>query len=161
MRRSDSTYEDLDPEDPVNDMAKMIRHEYMEKKQRQQGQEDGESTTASSSPHLGGMDSIVADLLNSPRVQQAVNNLVVQVLQSPQFKKTCQILLKDLWTDLVEDAETLKQVIHLLHNAIQDEKIKLAVVQLVTEVFDDKEVLDELVTLFERLGEETQVSGKV
>jgi uncharacterized membrane-anchored protein YjiN (DUF445 family) len=155
MRRSDSTYEDLDPEDPVSDMAKMVRQEYLEKKERQE--QDGESTSAF--PHLGGVDSIVADLLNSPRVQEAVNNLVTQVLQSPQFKKSCQILLKELWTDLVEDAQTLKQVIHLLHNAIQDEQIKEAVVELVTEVFNDTEVLDEVVTLFQRLGEEKQVSG--
>lgn len=155
MRRSDSTYEDLDPEDPVNDMAKMVRLEY---KRQHQELNDGESETTS---HLGGMDSIVADLLRSPQVQKAINHLVTQVLQSPQFKKSCQILLKELWTDLVEDPETLKQVVHLLYNAIQDEQIKEAMVQLVTEVFDDKEVLDELVVLFQRLGEEKEVSCRV
>ena len=154
MRSSSSTYEDLEG-DPIVDMANMVREEYIKHLLPKGG--DNEGDDASPSPKLGGLDSIFADLLKSPRVQKAVNNLVAQVLQSPQFKRSCQILIKELWTDLVEDPETLKQVIHLLHNAIQDEQIKEAAVQLVTEVFSDKEVLDEVVTLFQRLGEEKEV----
>ena len=159
MRRSDSTYEDIDPEDPIADMARIVRQEYLEQQYRQRQQANGDDDSGSAAPttHLGGMDSIVADLLNSPQVQKAVNNLVAQVLQSPQFKTACQVLIKELWSDLVNDPETLKQVIHLLYNAIQDEQIKEAAVQLVTEVFSDKEVLDEVVTLFQRLGDERKV----
>jgi hypothetical protein len=157
MRRSDNTYEDLDPEDPVMDMAKMVRQEFPG---MFRGGDSGESANTSSSTHLGGLDSIVADLLKSPPIQQALSNLVQQILQSPEFKQTVQVLLKELWTDLVEDPETLKQVIHLLQYAIQDEQIKEAAIQLVTEVFTDKEVLDELVVLVERLGQEKQVRTK-
>lgn len=149
MRRSDSTYEDLDPEDPVTDLAAMIRGEYF-------GPEDGDAMSESGRSSLG-LDRIVADLLKSPQVEQAVMHLVTQVIQAPQFKRACQALLKELWKDLVEDEETLKQVVHLLQNAIQDEKIKEAAIQLVMEVFGDDLVLEELVALVQRLGVEKQV----
>jgi uncharacterized membrane-anchored protein YjiN (DUF445 family) len=106
-----------------------------------------------------GLDRIVADLLRSPQIQEAVNDLVANVVQSQQFKKACQLLLKELLRDLLDDPETLKQVIHLLQNAIVDEKIKEASVQLVTEVFGDDRVLDELVVLVQRLGMEQQVQA--
>lgn len=147
MRKSDSTYdEDFDGEDPIVDMTKIMTEEF---------------GLGTDSPFLksvgGGVDGIVADLLNSPRIQQAVTDLVTKVLSSPEFKRATQVLLKELWKDLVEDPETLAQVIHLLQNVIQDEHIKEAAVQLVMEVFNDKEVLDELVSLLQRLGKEKEV----
>lgn len=153
MQRSDTDYDELDTEDPVADLANFVRTEYL----KEAGIRDPNGSGGSGSTTLGGLDSIVADLLRSPLIQSALNDLVVNILSSPQFKKSCSILLKELWTDLVEDPETLKQVIHLLYNAIQDEAIKDAAVQLVTEVFSDKEVLDELVELTERLGQEEKV----
>lgn len=147
MRNSDSTYdEDFDGEDPVAEMAKVVRDEFGV---------GGEGLL--SSVGVGGLDSIIADLLKSPRVQQGVSDLVTKVLSSPEFKRTTQILLRELWNDLVNDPETLAQVIHLLQNVIQDENIKEAAIQLVMEVFNDREILDELVILLERLGQEKQV----
>eukprot|EP00526_Cylindrotheca_closterium_P007140 CAMPEP_0113603586 /NCGR_PEP_ID=MMETSP0017_2-20120614/1354_1 /TAXON_ID=2856 /ORGANISM="Cylindrotheca closterium" /LENGTH=708 /DNA_ID=CAMNT_0000511981 /DNA_START=119 /DNA_END=2245 /DNA_ORIENTATION=+ /assembly_acc=CAM_ASM_000147 len=146
MRNSDSTYdEDFDGEDPIAEMAKIVRDEFSL---------GGDSLVSSVG---GGLDGIVADLLNSPRIQQAVTDLVTKVLSSPQFKRATQVLLRELWKDLVEDPETLAQVIHLLQNVIQDEHIKEAAIQLVMEVFNDKEVLDELVSLLQRLGKEKEV----
>jgi len=147
MRNSDSTYDDdLDGEDPVAEVARMVRDEF---------------GLGNDSPFFksvgGGFDGIVADLLNSPRIQQAVTDLVTKVLSSPEFKRATQVLLRELWKDLVEDPETLAQVIHLLQNVIQDEQIKEAAIQLVMEVFNDKEVLDELVSLLQRLGREKEV----
>jgi hypothetical protein len=151
MRNSDSTYEeDFDGEDPVAEMARVVRQEFGI------GKADGDSSLLSS-VGVGGFDSIVADLLTSPRVQQGITELVAKVLNSPEFKRTTQVLLRELWNDLVNDPETLAQVIHLLQNVIQDENIKEAAIQLVMEVFNDKEVLDELVTLLERLGQEKEV----
>ncbi|KAL3901081.1 MAG: hypothetical protein SGARI_006127, partial [Bacillariaceae sp.] len=141
---------DVDPEDPVMDLAKMIRNEYF-------GLQDGEDGTGGVSAM--GIDKIVADVLRSPQIQEAVNDLVVKVIQSPQFKNACQVLLKELLRDLLDDPDTLKQVIHLLQNAIADEKIKEASIQLVTEVFGDERVLDELVVLVQRLGMEQQVQA--
>ena len=150
MQKSDSTYEDIDPEDPVTDLAAMIRGEYF-------GPAAADDDAESSGRSALGLDRIVADLMKSPQVGEAATQLVVKVVQSQQFKRACQALLKELWTDLVSDEETLRQVIHLLQNAIQDPKIKDAAVELVMEVFGDDQVLDELVVLVQRLGVEKQV----
>jgi hypothetical protein len=144
MRKSDSTYEDIDPEDPVADLAKIARNEYY-----------GDKAEHSGRPLA--LDSILSDLLKSKQFQEAVSQLVTQVIQSPEFKKAAQALLKELWTDLIQDSETTAQVIHLLQYAIQDEQIKEAAIQLVMEVVNDKEVLDELTVLLQRLGEEEKV----
>ncbi|KAG7357786.1 hypothetical protein IV203_014373 [Nitzschia inconspicua] len=150
MRGSDGNNEpDVNPEDPVMDLVKMFREEFLAK---QFGGEDGNSASAAM-----GLDRIVADLLKSPQVQDAVSDLVAYVIASTQFKTACNVLLKELLKDLLDDPDTLKQVVHLLQHAIVDDKIKEAAIQLVTEVFGDDRVLDELVTLVQRLGMEQQV----
>jgi uncharacterized membrane-anchored protein YjiN (DUF445 family) len=150
MERSDSTYEGIDPEDPVMDLAQMIRGEYW----RTDG---GDEVDEGGSTSAIGLDRIVADVIRSPKVEEAVTNLVTKVIQSPQFKRACQLLLKELLHDLLNDPDTLKQVIHLLNNAIKDPKIKDAAVQLVIDVFGDDQILDELVVLVQRLGMEDKV----
>lgn len=152
MRRSDSTYEGIDPEDPVNDLAQMIRGDHWTTsiEEEEEGLE-GVSTSAM------GLDRIVADVIKSPKVEEAITNLATKIIQSPQFKRACQVLLKELLQDLLDDPDTLKQVIHLLNHAIQDQKIKDAAVQLVIDVFGDDQVLDELVVLVQRLGMEDKV----
>jgi uncharacterized membrane-anchored protein YjiN (DUF445 family) len=146
MRRSDNTYEDVDPDDPVADLAKIVRDEYLE---------HPEDSIASSS----GLDAILSDLLKSPQFQDAVTNLVTHVIQSPEFKRACQVLLKELWNDLINDPETAAQVIHLLQYAIQDDQIKKAATELVMDIVNDKQVLDELVVLLQNLGNEKKVSN--
>lgn len=149
MQLSDTDYDELDPEDPVADLATFVRAEFLRDMMGESYEEVGSK--------MGGLDTLLADLLRSPQIQSAVNDLVNSILTSPQFKRSCSVLLKELWKDLVDDPETLQQVIHLLQNAIQDEAIKDAAVQLVTEVFGDQEVLDEVVDLFQRLGNERKV----
>jgi hypothetical protein len=159
--RDDNNYDD----DPVLDLARMIRGEYLELTKRSKGNEESESgeNVEDDKERTGGrtsamgLDRIVADLLKSPQIQEAATNLVTKVIQSDQFKTACQVLFKELLKDLLDDPDTLKQVIHLLQNAIADEKIKEAAVQLATDIFGDDRVLDELVTLVQRLGMEQQV----
>jgi len=162
-----------DIEDPVMDLAKMIREEILEKvisneneeneEESDSSDENGSSSSSSSSKSNTsgrlGLDRIVADLLNSPQIQEAATNLVTKVIQSSQFKMACSILLKELLKDLLDDPDTLKQVVHLLQNAIADERIKEAAIQLATDIFGDDRVLDELVTLVQRLGMEQQVQN--
>jgi hypothetical protein len=154
MRQSDSTYENIDPEDPVMDLARMLRDG---KLNWRGGNDDETKASGSSSSSSMGLDRIVADLLKSPQIQESANNLVTKVIQSSQFKTACQVLLKELLQDLLDDPDTLKQVVHLLQHAIVDEKIKEAAVQLAMDIFGDDRVLDELVTLVQRLGLEQQV----
>ena len=161
----DSSYNVIDPEDPVMDLARMIRGEYLESIKRSKGseQDEAEETAEDDKERTHGrqsalgLDRIVADLLKSPQIEQAVITLVTKIIQSPQFKTACQLLLKELLKDLLDDPDTLKQVIHLLQNSIKDEKIKEAAIQLATDIFGDDRVLDELVTLVQRLGMEQQV----
>ncbi|KAG7340998.1 hypothetical protein IV203_022949 [Nitzschia inconspicua] len=151
MRGSDGNNEpDVNPEDPVMDLVKMFREEFLAK---QFGGEDGNNTASAAM----GLDRIVADLLKSTQVQDAVSDLVAYVIASSQFKTACNVLVKELLKDLLDDPDTLKQVVHVLQHAIVDDKIKEAAIQLVTEVFGDDRVLDELVTLVQRLGMEQQV----
>jgi uncharacterized membrane-anchored protein YjiN (DUF445 family) len=149
MQLSDTDYDELDPEDPVADLATFVRAEFLRDMMGDNYEESGRK--------MGGLDTLLADLLRSPQIQSAILDLVNNILTSPQFKRACSILLKELWKDLVEEPETLQQVIHLLQNAVQDEAIKDAAVQLVTEVFGDQEVMDEVVDLFQRLGQERKV----
>ena len=154
MRRSDSTYEDIDPEDDVTHIAKSVYEEILpELDSGTLFGGDGEGRKKSGS----GLDSLVADLLNSPQIQQAVNSVIVKLLKSEEVKQSAQLLLKELFQDLIDDPETLQQIIHLLRHAIQDEQIKEASIQLVTEVFSDSQVLDELVELVQKLGQEKEV----
>ena len=152
----------VDPEDPVIDLARMIREEYLAIVNRYKDEEDNgnkeniEDDKKSSGGTLG-LDRIVADLLNSSQIQEATTNLVTKIIQSSQFKTACNILLKELLKDLLDDPDTLKQVIHLLQNAIADQKIKEAAVQLATDIFGDDRVQDELITLVQRLGTEKEV----
>ncbi len=165
MQSSDDQFNIIDPEDPVMDLARMIRGEYLESIKRSMGnvESEDEEDTEDNKERTGGrastmgLDRIVADLLKSPQIQEAATTLVTKIIQSSQFKTACQLLLKELLKDLLEDPDTLKQVIHLLQNAIVDEKIKEAAVQLATEIFGDDRVLDELVVLVQRLGMEQQV----
>ena len=149
MQRSDFTYDDIDPDDPVMDLARIIRKELVEFS----GNEEEERTGSSAM----GLDGIIADLLKSPQIQEATTYLVTKVIESPQFKTACSLLLKELLHDLLEDPDTLKQVICLLQYAIEDEKLKEAAVKLVLDVVGDVRALDELVTLVQRLGMEQQV----
>lgn len=169
MRSSEGDGTQFDPEDPVMDLARMIRTEYLESIKRNMALDDEngdndenkEDTEENREKTRGrtalGLDRIVSDLLKSPQIQQAATNLVTSIIQSAQFKTACQLLLKELLKDLLDDPDTLKQVIHLLQNAIKDEKIKEAAVQLATDIFGDDRVLDELVILVQRLGMEQQV----
>ena len=159
MRRSDSTYDDLDPEDPVMDMARIVRDEYLRSSTAFEAlSENGEQQERHGSTL--GIDSILAELLKSKQIQDAVTGLVTKVIESPQFKRACQVLLRELWNDLVQDPETLSQVVHLLQHAIQDERIKEAAIQLVMDVVNDQEVLEELTALLQKLGQEQKVRSK-
>eukprot|EP00536_Pseudo-nitzschia_multiseries_P007866 jgi/Psemu1/287415/fgenesh1_pg.190_\ len=176
-----SSYYDI--EDPVMDLARMIRGEILENMHRfengddnhndndnrneaesestdEDGENSGSSTTSKSKTNTSGrlgLDRMAADVLNSPQIQEAATMLVTKIIQSSQFKTACSILLKELLKDLLDDPDTLRQVVQLLQNAIADQKIKEAAVQLAMDIFGDDRVLDELVTLVQRLGMEQQV----
>jgi uncharacterized membrane-anchored protein YjiN (DUF445 family) len=145
MRGSENTYEELDTDDPVVDLARVLRRDYLEM--------EGELEDK------GVVDSVLADVLSSKALQEQAIKFVVTIIQSPQVKAACQQLLQDLWNDLVKDPETTAQVIFVLNMAIQNEDIRLAVKKLVLDIVEDEEVLEELVRLLQKLGQDQEVSN--
>ncbi len=100
---------------------------------------------------------LVSDVLNSDALQNAVTNLIARVVGSVQFQSACQMLLKNLWDDLINDPETTAQIVALLNTAIKDERIKKSFKELVMGVLQDEEVHKELTALVVKLGEEKEV----
>ena len=145
MRGSESTYDELDTDDQVEDMARILRRDFLEKG------EDGK----------GVMDTVLADLLSNKALQEQATKFVVGILESEEVKAAGQRFLKDLWDDLIKDPETTAQVIFLLNVAIQNDDIRLAVKKLVLEIVEDEEVLEELVRLLQKLGQDQEVRWRV
>ena len=100
---------------------------------------------------------LVSDVLNSESLQNAITNLITNIVGSAQFQSACQVLLKTLWEDLINDPETTAQVIALLNTAIKDEKISKSFKELVLGLLKDEEVYKELTGLMVQLGEEQEV----
>lgn len=101
---------------------------------------------------------LVSDVLNSEALQSAITTLITRVVGSEQFQTACQMLLKNLWDDLINDPETTAQVVALLNTAIQDERIKKSFKELILGLLNDEEVKKELTGLIVQLGEEQEVS---
>lgn len=100
---------------------------------------------------------LVSDVLNSDALQNAITNLIARVVGSVQFQSACQMLLKNLWDDLINDPETTAQVVALLNTAIKDERIKKSFKELVLGLLSDEEVYKELTGLVVKLGEEKEI----
>lgn len=145
MRGSESTYDELDTDDQVADLARIIRRDFLDK------------VAEGDVEDKGVVDSVLADVLSSKALQEQAIKFVVNIVQSDEVKAALQKLLKHLWDDLVKDPETTAQIIFLLNVAIQNEDIRLAAKKLVLEIVEDEEVLEELVRLLQKLGRDQEV----
>lgn len=143
MRGSESTYDELDTDDPVVDMTRIIRDYKIS--------EDG------ALEDKGVVDTLLADVLSSKALQEQATKFVITILESKDVKAAGQRFLKDLWDDLIKNPETTAQIIFLLNVAIQNDDIRLAVKKLVLELVEDEEVLEELVRLLQKLGQDQEV----
>ena len=150
MRGSESTYDELDTDDQVVDMARIIKRDFLDKISDDGSLED-----------KGVVDSVLADVLSSKALQEQAIKFVVKIVESDEVKAACQKLLKDLWNDLVKDPETTAQILFVLNVAIQNEDIRLAVKKLVLDIIEDEEVLEELVRLLQKLGQDQEVRFRV
>ena len=101
---------------------------------------------------------VVSDVFQNDALQQAIASLIVRVVESQPFQDAAHRLIRNLWNDLVNDPETLQQIVILLNNAIQNEQIKKSVKQLLLQLLQDQEIYDELTALLIRLGEENEVT---
>lgn len=157
MRSSGRDYNEIDPEDDfymqMSDVSNEVRGEIT---RTLLGEELSDLVDAENKI-AGNTADVVADVLNSEALQNAIASLITRVVSSQQFQSACQNLIKNLWKDLVNDPETVAQIIALLNTAIQDEKIKKSFKELVLGVLQDEEVYNELTGLVVRLGDEKEV----
>lgn len=163
MRKSDSMYEEIETDDPVAHTEKNYRRLLMDPQlaehilERLWGKEIDGSHDLQKPRIVTSSTDLIQEVLNSEVVQSAVANLIASVLNSDQFQEACQMLLKSLWHDLVNDPETISQVVQLLQNAIQNNDIQRSIRKLVLQIINDKEVYDELTKLLVRLGQDKEV----
>jgi hypothetical protein len=157
MRASKRDYDEVDPEDDIylqmKDVSKEVKGEIIH---HVLGKDISELSEAENKA-AGNTADVVADVLNSEALQNAIASLITSVIGSAQFQSACQTLLKNLWQDLINDPETIAQVVALLNTAIKDEKIKKSFKELILGILQDDEVYKELTGLVVRLGEDKEV----
>eukprot|EP00546_Thalassionema_frauenfeldii_P006474 CAMPEP_0178929196 /NCGR_PEP_ID=MMETSP0786-20121207/20418_1 /TAXON_ID=186022 /ORGANISM="Thalassionema frauenfeldii, Strain CCMP 1798" /LENGTH=451 /DNA_ID=CAMNT_0020605331 /DNA_START=328 /DNA_END=1683 /DNA_ORIENTATION=- len=158
MKQSDSTYEELETDDPVALIERIYRQEnLMEHYYQYRSRLTEEGKLPQKPKTITNLVDTVTDVLSSEALKSAVASVMIQVLESSQLQKALQKLLKNLWDDLINDPETTAQVVHLLQNAIQNQVIQKAVKELVMQIVDDPEVYEELTRLLVRLGQDKKV----
>ena len=153
MKTSETTDYPLQTEDPIDDLASSFRRVWREKDRTdnsEEGDDDEESTK-------GALEYVLKDILQSKGLQQAAQQFLIRILESPEFQAALKRLVQQLWGDLIQDPETVQQVIRLLQFAIQDPSIKKASQELVIEVVQDPEVKEALIQTIQRLGQEKPV----
>ena len=117
-----------------------------------QGDEDEEKNVL-----VNGAADIVSKVLLTDVVQQSLQSLVLRVLQSPEVRESASTFLKSLFHELLQDPNTLHQIITVLHNAIQHPSIKQSLIDLVMDITQDDSVKLSLQKLLERLGKDEDV----
>jgi len=157
MKGSKLQYNEVEVEDDIYNQMRDVSTEVRgEITKRVLGKELAEMVEAENKA-AGNTADVVADVLNSEALQNAIASLITRVVGSVQFQSACQTLLKNLWQDLIHDPETLAQVIALLNTAIKDEKIKKSFKELILGLLQDEEVYNELTGLVVKLGEDREV----
>ena len=157
MKASTREYDEVDPEDDMYLQMKEVSNEIRGEITRKIFGKDFAEMVEAENKAAGNTADIVADVLNSDALQNAIASLITRVLGSAQLQVACQTLLKNLWTDLVNDPETLSQIVALLNTAIKDEQIKKSFKDLVLGLLQDEEVYNELTGLVVRLGEDKEI----
>lgn len=143
MKKSDSTYEDITGDDPVDNFTTMVRRGW--------GNDDEENKNP--------VEYMLRDVMQSKALQQAAQQFVIQIMESTDFKAALNRLIKDLWKDLVEDPETIAQVVKLLQIAIQDPAILKAAQKLVLDLVEEPDVKQALIEMIQKLGNDSQVQS--
>jgi predicted house-cleaning noncanonical NTP pyrophosphatase (MazG superfamily) len=163
-------------EDPVDDFAELARNEWDKAKRKNQKESkkrgdnniDGTSDKTSDDNddddeddddeyQHSTMEKMLRDVIGSKALQQAAQQFVVQILESDDFKTALLKLVQELWKDLLQDPETLAQVIHVLQVSIRTPQVQHAAQELVVDLVADPQVKQALITLLQRLGAERDV----
>ena len=142
MQKSNRTMDDIGvTDDPVDDFPQLARVEWLE--------------LGHSNPNV--LEDVLKDVVRSKALQEAAQQFVVQILQSAAVQAALHHLVKQVWTDLIQDPETLTQIIHVLHVAIQDPAVKTAAQRLVVDLVQDPAVQQSLIRVIQQLGQAREV----
>ena len=100
---------------------------------------------------------ILNDLLASEHLRTTASRIASGVIQSPPFQNACKALVHNIWNDLVNDPETNKQLVALVQSVLQNERVYVAVKDMMLKLVNDEEVYKELTKLVVQLGDENEV----
>eukprot|EP00592_Proboscia_alata_P012950 CAMPEP_0194385516 /NCGR_PEP_ID=MMETSP0174-20130528/80677_1 /TAXON_ID=216777 /ORGANISM="Proboscia alata, Strain PI-D3" /LENGTH=675 /DNA_ID=CAMNT_0039173727 /DNA_START=273 /DNA_END=2300 /DNA_ORIENTATION=- len=175
MKTSEETYEEtLMIDDDIVNLARALELYYLsgnkfssktksavseEEKNHEDHKEETENTIKEKNILLDGITDVLTKVIENEDVQNALIGLVTRVLSSAEVIAAAKILVHDLFTDLINDPNTLAQVIKLLNNAIADPELKKAVLNLILQLVADEEINKALTELVVRLGQEEEVKS--
>lgn len=148
--------------DVIDDLTKLSRTQWSLREDPSSASsststDDAAANNNKSSSSTNALEYVLSDVLQSQALQQAAQQFVVQTLQSEPVKAGLQRLLKELFFDLVNDPETVAQIVKLLQFAIQNPDVRNAAQQLVLDIVAEPDVQEALVQLVQRLGQESDV----
>jgi membrane-associated HD superfamily phosphohydrolase len=139
--------------DVIDDFTKLARTEWG----KVSSDADDETADGEHRNNNNALDVILQDVLQSHTLQQVAQQFVIGVISSDVVKVALQRLLAELFSNLIQDPETLAQIIQVLHRVIQDETMKQALQELVIQLVDEPSVKASLVELLQRLAREEPV----
>lgn len=153
-------YDDrLQTDDPVDEFAKLARREWG---MLDEVDPESKAATADDGNNRNVVEFLLKDVFKSTALQHAAQEFVVQILQSDRFKEAVSRLVKELWSDLVTDPETVAQVVKLLEIAIQNSAVKNAVVELVLQIVgQEPELREALLGMIDSLAQDDAVREAV
>jgi hypothetical protein len=166
MKQQADTYgydDRLQTDDPVDEFAKLARREWGLGPDTVHVDNDSSlEKSVNNGQNQKFIELLLKDVLQSDTVQRAAQEFVVIIIQSERFKDTISRFVKELWSDLVTDSETVAQVIKLLEVAIQSEPIKNAVIELVLQIaIRETEFRSAMIAMIEGLGQDDAVRNAV
>lgn len=147
MKKSNDQYDLVDYSEDVSILTKQVL-DYVHELH-----EEGEDKNVL----VDGAADIVSKVLQTEVVQLSIQGLVVRALQSPEVRESSISLVRHLFKELIEDPDTLTQIIKVLHTAIQDPTIKQSLLNLIVELTHDESIKQSLQQLLVRLGKDPEV----
>ncbi|KAL7551287.1 hypothetical protein ACHAWF_014465 [Thalassiosira exigua] len=156
MKNSTTHTEDVPVDDPVEHSVRILLYSTGQTEDEALQSASGSTKSNIVTPEEDAKR-ILTDLLASDNVRTTASRIASGVIQSPPFVNACRVLVKTIWTDLVNDPETSSQLTTLVYTVLQHEKVYAAVKELLIQLINDEDVYKELTELVVKLGEEQEV----
>jgi hypothetical protein len=153
--------EDVYTNDVVDDFIQLLRtngeNEYEILANVVNASAQGRSSSSAPSSSSNPLAVVLKDVMQSETVHQAALDFCLRLLASEPLKQALNRLVAEQFAALVEDPETLQQIIFLLQKAIADPAVRLSLQKLVIDLVNEPEVKETLLQLVQKLGTDTQV----